>query len=447
MVRQKCFGRNNSMKKILILLFIFTILQQAVCYSTDTEENGQYFPRFVLETIDGEKHSLSSLSGKISDRKIILISFFASDCKPCKSELHDFIEIRQKYNKKDVEIVYISIENERNLRKAIMRGNDIFSPADFEIIQDNFLLLVDDNKELYKQIFEDKINFSIPAAVIIDKDRRIAFKQTGYTPNLSPVLQNTIDELLEKPVEINRNDSDEITLVFSGMVSGSKSLLLMRRTLLGDLIDIFGNVYLFSTGDINGEKFSQERTIDFFNMVSAVGYRGIVPGDQEFISGSKPLAQCKVPLVSCNLSSEVIPIEKSIILEIGGLKKIGIIGVNDPKAFIFLKSETRNEISLDERYIDRVKDQIDALKKQGIDYCVLLAHGGKSFVNEIGSGLKGIDLIIGGHEAESYESVIQDGATTIINTRKNGKRVDVVRIRLSDKKIVEHQCLDVKELY
>lgn len=68
-------------------------------------DKGQYAPDFTLETLDGEKLTLSDLQGK----KVIL-NFWATWCPPCKQEMPHLQNYYKDYAKKEnVEIVAVNL--------------------------------------------------------------------------------------------------------------------------------------------------------------------------------------------------------------------------------------------------------------------------------------------------------------------------------------------------
>lgn len=58
----------------------------------------------VFTTIDGEKISMQSLKGKV-----VLVSFWATDCVSCVKEMPDLIKTYNHYNKKGLEIIAVAM--------------------------------------------------------------------------------------------------------------------------------------------------------------------------------------------------------------------------------------------------------------------------------------------------------------------------------------------------
>ncbi|PRS47915.1 TlpA family protein disulfide reductase [Bacillus sp. MZGC1] len=60
-------------------------------------EKGDQAPDFELKTLDGQKASLSDYQGKK-----VLVNFWATWCKPCRTEMPDLDAIRSEYDQVEV---------------------------------------------------------------------------------------------------------------------------------------------------------------------------------------------------------------------------------------------------------------------------------------------------------------------------------------------------------
>ena len=100
-------------------------------------------------------------------------------------------------------------------------------------------------------------------------------------------------------------------------------------------------------------------------------------------------------------------IEKSTILEKDGIK-YGLIGIAPSDMFDRVKlSDTSKAISVlnKEQTIDVVKNEVESLKKQGINHIVLLSHAGHKVDQRMAQEIDGIDLIFGGHTHELVKGI------------------------------------------
>ena len=64
-------------------------------------------PGFALQTLDGDSLSLADLS----DRKAILMNFWASWCVPCREEVPALIELHQEYSNYDFMVLGATVDD------------------------------------------------------------------------------------------------------------------------------------------------------------------------------------------------------------------------------------------------------------------------------------------------------------------------------------------------
>ncbi len=85
---------------------IFTNMEKAENAKKATEI-GAVAPDFSLESINGEAISLSSLKGKY-----LLVDFWASWCKPCRSENPNVVEAYKAFNSKGFDVLSVSLDRD-----------------------------------------------------------------------------------------------------------------------------------------------------------------------------------------------------------------------------------------------------------------------------------------------------------------------------------------------
>lgn len=89
-------------------------------------EIGTKAPEIVLPTVDGDNFQLSQLKGKV-----VMISFWASWCSPCRKKAPELIEVYEKFKneefeggEKGFEIVYVSLDrNTKAWKESIEKDN------------------------------------------------------------------------------------------------------------------------------------------------------------------------------------------------------------------------------------------------------------------------------------------------------------------------------------
>lgn len=158
------------MKKftIIVLVSLVTILS---IY-------GGSVPDFSLKKIDGSTFKLSDYLGK----KIILIDFWATWCKPCKKLLKKLNKIHHDYKDK-VEVITISTDDASAFSKveSYIKGKRY-----------SFMALLDPDSSV-SRIFNP--SQKLPFTLIIDKKGNIAYTHTGYMPGYEKELIKKIEKL------------------------------------------------------------------------------------------------------------------------------------------------------------------------------------------------------------------------------------------------------------
>jgi peroxiredoxin len=81
-------------------------------------------PDFTLPKVEGGSLSLSEFKGKV-----IILNFWATWCPPCRAEIPDFIELSNKYNKKGLVVIGVSLDKSGvNTVKQFMDSQKINYP-------------------------------------------------------------------------------------------------------------------------------------------------------------------------------------------------------------------------------------------------------------------------------------------------------------------------------
>lgn len=150
------------MKKFLLLVMVFLC---GINLYSQTEKNteGAKAPNFVLENLDGD---IIELNEEIGEGPILL-SFWATWCKPCIEEMSHFHEIYEQYSEKGLKMFAISTDAEKTVSKV----KPFIQSKGY-----NFPVLLDTNREAARDYFAQ----NIPFTVIIDKNGNIQYSHLGY---------------------------------------------------------------------------------------------------------------------------------------------------------------------------------------------------------------------------------------------------------------------------
>ncbi len=137
-----------------------------------------------VKTLDGKSVNLKEYAEK--SNRVLIISFWATWCSPCKKELDAITEYYDDWKKDyDVELLAISIDNQRALPKV---------PAMVQTMGWPFTFFVG-NEEAMRTAF----NFqTIPQTYVINKAGAIVYDHNGYMPGDEIELENAVAKAANK---------------------------------------------------------------------------------------------------------------------------------------------------------------------------------------------------------------------------------------------------------
>lgn len=159
------------------------ILLSAVCtFAQDQDEQtGRSAPEFKLENVQGD---YVSLKDELGDGPILL-SFWATWCKPCIEEMTKYKELFSSLKDKGLKVLAISIDDERTVAKVkpFVRSKNYPFPV-----------LLDTNSEVARKYYAQ----NIPYSVLLDKSGNIVYTHLGYMKGDELKMKNKIEELINK---------------------------------------------------------------------------------------------------------------------------------------------------------------------------------------------------------------------------------------------------------
>lgn len=123
---------------------------------------GAVRPDFELRDVNGVSHNVQEWDGKI-----LVINFWATWCRPCLSEIPEFIRLQEKYHDQGLQFVGIAMHTADEIKDYIAK------------VGMNYPVLVgkDEATEVAKLLGN---RFTVlPYTVVIDPDRRIYFIRSG----------------------------------------------------------------------------------------------------------------------------------------------------------------------------------------------------------------------------------------------------------------------------
>ena len=161
--------QGKDMKRVMILA-VLMVFGMAI-------EVSAQLPSVTLKDINGKTVTTDTLS---NNGNPMIISFFATWCKPCNRELDAISEVYEEWQEETgVKLVAISIDQAQNINKVKPLVDQHEWP--FETV------LLDPNGEFKRQLGIQMI----PYVLIIDGQGKIVYKHNGYTDGAE-------EELIEK---------------------------------------------------------------------------------------------------------------------------------------------------------------------------------------------------------------------------------------------------------
>jgi cytochrome c biogenesis protein CcmG, thiol:disulfide interchange protein DsbE len=134
-------------------------------------------PSGAVKTLEGKEIELNTLVGK---GKIVVLSFWATWCAPCKLELDAYNSVYEAWKKKyPIEIVAVSIDQPRVLPKVA----PMVSEKGWK-----FPVYTDENS-----VLPGRFGFqAIPQTYIIDLKGNIYSSHSGFTTNGEKIIEKEI---------------------------------------------------------------------------------------------------------------------------------------------------------------------------------------------------------------------------------------------------------------
>ena len=161
------------MKKLLI----FTAF---LSFSLFSFSQNRTLPKVDLKTLDNNTFNTSDFD---NDGKPIVISFWATWCKPCIKELNNIAEVYEDWqDETGVKVIAISIDDARNMSKVKPKVNALL--WDYEVY-------CDPNGDLKRAMGVG----SVPHTFLLNKNKEIVYQHTGYKDGDEYDLFKKIEDL------------------------------------------------------------------------------------------------------------------------------------------------------------------------------------------------------------------------------------------------------------
>jgi len=183
-----------KLRSVLAVIFflIFIQTQTGVCLETQNKTSLQkrdMAPTFFLKSLSGNDFFLTDYCGKPlqpwknSERKIVVISFFATYCLPCLKEIPQLQALAMEFGEQ-VKFVLVDLKEDSDKVNEFVKKHDIVLPV-----------LLDRYGIVAKKYGVE----TLPCLFVVDKAGRIVFILRGYDENIGEVLKKQLRHVITQP--------------------------------------------------------------------------------------------------------------------------------------------------------------------------------------------------------------------------------------------------------
>jgi thiol-disulfide isomerase/thioredoxin len=177
-----------KMMKAYIVVFLLVVLNMSI-YAQEKMKSYGPIPSVEVKTPDGQIFNTGDIS---NDGNPIIISFWATWCKPCIKELTTIgYEYDDWVDETDVKLIAVSIDDARAASKVMPMVNG--KGWDYEV-------LLDQNGDFKRAM---NVNL-IPHTFVVDGNGEIVWQHTSFSEGAELELINVV-----KKVKAGENVSDE----------------------------------------------------------------------------------------------------------------------------------------------------------------------------------------------------------------------------------------------
>lgn len=222
-----------------------------------------------------------------------------------------------------------------------------------------------------------------------------------------------------------------------------KAGLVKRAAFLRSITDR-SDVILVDTGDILDSYPDEPLAEEIFKIYDELGYDAIGLGDHELSNGVKKLLEYRedFPLMSHNFtinqddSGRILFSSEPMIIDKGTVK-IGIFSLISPKVFNRYSEKYKKHIRIS-RPEKIAEKMVFSLRKEKVDIKVLLYHGGYESAEKLAENIKGIDVIVVGHEQKLIEGE-KAGNAIIVSPGAEGNYLGTLELYILNDDIIDYK--------
>ena len=151
-------------------------------------------PDFTLTAMNDSNYTLSKLEGKV-----VLINFWATWCGPCRMEIPEFNEMHKSYHEKGLEILGISVSDNKKQLKNFAKSFAVDYP-----------LLYGNARDINKVMRDYGGVYAVPSSFLVGKWGSIVWSYPGaILKNYDPQTFSALVYEIEKELKVESADPVE----------------------------------------------------------------------------------------------------------------------------------------------------------------------------------------------------------------------------------------------
>jgi thiol-disulfide isomerase/thioredoxin len=378
------------------------------------------FPAFSVQDLDGRRVTLTSV---LSAGKPVVISFFATWCKPCALELP---HLQAFASSTAIPVYLVSIDTAKPaVVSQFVSSLGVTLPV---LLDPGARMLGEPCGVLVRGVAQ------VPRLMVLDADGIIRHVQSGFDPQedfvaslasripAAPQRRRRVTLLLTNSTNGYLESCDCPTHPYGGLVR--------RATYLRRIRQADPHVLVLDSGDLLPPFVSDAHARAVLAAYALMEYDAVGIGDQElawkgFIPAISTAPGDAIPfllsnIVRCedNACHTIAPMERLLVRD--GIRFL-VLAITDPDTFALYPERVTKHLEM--RDARSVLGGLADARAGEYDVLIVLSHAGFDRDRELAAQFPYVDIIVGGHSQTLLKEPVRVGRTLIAQAGRNGEHV------------------------